>query len=155
MSETYQFSTLNGVPPFNGIKFPATQVPSADPNTLDDYEEGTWTPIIGGDTETGQTYIQQIGTYIKIGQVVVLYAKVKLSNKGTITGIYTKIKGLPFSMSPIGGGSGYTVGIGGVLGFDIRANTYMMASKNGTSDSLTSEITNSSELVFTVTCRAL
>jgi hypothetical protein len=29
----------------NGITFPATQVPSADANTLDDYEEGTWTPV--------------------------------------------------------------------------------------------------------------
>jgi hypothetical protein len=31
-----------------GIQFPATQVSSADANTLDDYEEGTWTPTIGG-----------------------------------------------------------------------------------------------------------
>jgi hypothetical protein len=29
-------------PSLNGITFPATQVPSADANTLDDYEEGTW-----------------------------------------------------------------------------------------------------------------
>ncbi len=27
------------------ITFPATQNPSADANTLDDYEEGTWTPV--------------------------------------------------------------------------------------------------------------
>jgi len=27
------------------MKFPATAVPSSDPNTLDDYEEGTWTPV--------------------------------------------------------------------------------------------------------------
>jgi hypothetical protein len=30
-------------PSLNGITFPATQVASADANTLDDYEEGTWT----------------------------------------------------------------------------------------------------------------
>jgi hypothetical protein len=29
-----------------GLKFPPTQVASADPNTLDDYEEGTWTPFL-------------------------------------------------------------------------------------------------------------
>jgi len=28
------------------IKFPATQNSSADANTLDDYEEGTWTPTL-------------------------------------------------------------------------------------------------------------
>ena len=28
------------------ITFPTTQVPSSDANTLDDYEEGTWTPVI-------------------------------------------------------------------------------------------------------------
>ena len=27
-----------------GISFPATQSTSTDANTLDDYEEGTWTP---------------------------------------------------------------------------------------------------------------
>jgi hypothetical protein len=32
-------------PSLNGITFPATQVASADANTLDDYEEGTWTPF--------------------------------------------------------------------------------------------------------------
>lgn len=30
------------------IKFPSTQIPSADVNTLDDYAEGTWTPSLGG-----------------------------------------------------------------------------------------------------------
>ena len=34
----------------NGITFPATQIPSADGNTLDDYEEGTWTPTISSGT---------------------------------------------------------------------------------------------------------
>ncbi|MDD5170311.1 MAG: hypothetical protein PHN75_15950, partial [Syntrophales bacterium] len=28
---------------YGNVKFPATQVPSADANTLDDYEEGAWT----------------------------------------------------------------------------------------------------------------
>ena len=30
-----------------GIAFPATQNASSDANTLDDYEEGTWTPTLG------------------------------------------------------------------------------------------------------------
>jgi len=31
-----------------GITFPATQSASTDANTLDDYEEGTWTPVVVG-----------------------------------------------------------------------------------------------------------
>lgn len=36
-----------------GIAFPATAVAVADANTLDDYEEGTWTPSLGGNTTYG------------------------------------------------------------------------------------------------------
>ena len=55
----------------DGLTFPATQVASADPNTLDDYEEGTWTPIIFGNPTVGTaTYIAQVGIYTKIGRLV-------------------------------------------------------------------------------------
>ena len=39
------------------IAFPATAVPSADANTLDDYEEGTFTPtiLLGGTAVTSGT----------------------------------------------------------------------------------------------------
>lgn len=82
-----------------GLKFPATQVASADPNTLDDYEEGSWTPLIGGATsETGQAYSIQRGDYTKVGRKVHAKGYVKLSTKGTITGAVV-IKGLPFTSS--------------------------------------------------------
>jgi hypothetical protein len=52
-----------------GITFPATQSPSADANTLDDYEEGTWTPNQGGGlTVTGS--FSSNGSYVKIGRAV-------------------------------------------------------------------------------------
>jgi hypothetical protein len=53
----------------NGIKFPATQVPSADANTLDDYEEGTFTPTIRGESVSG-TPVSGTGYYTKIGRFV-------------------------------------------------------------------------------------
>ena len=53
----------------DGITFPATQVASADPNTLDDYEEGTWTPAYSSGSNTW-SYTTQIGRYIKIGNLV-------------------------------------------------------------------------------------
>jgi hypothetical protein len=56
-----------------GLTFPATQVASADPNTLDDYEEGTWTPDIANGYNVGSTivYTSQVGSYTKIGRLVV------------------------------------------------------------------------------------
>lgn len=79
------------------IKFPSTQNPSTDVNTLDDYEEGTWTPVIGGSGGTsGQTYTSQVAAYIKIGKLVMVQFFVALSNKGTIT-TNVEIQGLPFT----------------------------------------------------------
>lgn len=47
------------------IAFPAAAVPSADPNTLDDYEEGTFTPTF---TSSGGAFVSW-GFYTKIGNV--------------------------------------------------------------------------------------
>jgi hypothetical protein len=65
----------NGAPPTSGIgvQFPAAQVSSSNANTLDDYEEGTWTPtIITSDGNQSITYNTQTGRYIKIGRLVKL-----------------------------------------------------------------------------------
>ena len=52
-----------------GISFPATQSASSDANTLDDYEEGTWTPSQGaGLTVVGA--FSSSGQYTKIGRQV-------------------------------------------------------------------------------------
>jgi hypothetical protein len=80
------------------LSFPATQAPSNDVNTLDDYEElAAWTPVIGGSGGTsGQTYSAQIAKAIKIGKQVHAWFDVTLSNKGTITGA-VQIQGLPYT----------------------------------------------------------
>lgn len=54
------------------IIFPATQNASANANTLDDYEEGTWTPVLTFATpgNLAVTYSVQVGTYVKIGRSV-------------------------------------------------------------------------------------
>jgi hypothetical protein len=59
-----------------GITFPATQSASSDANTLDDYEEGTFTPILGGSVSdpTGVTYTAQSATYTKVGNLVTVFA---------------------------------------------------------------------------------
>jgi hypothetical protein len=81
------------------IVFPATQNASADANTLDDYEEGTWTPTLTADGgASGQTYSSNSGAYRKIGSIVYIGARITLSNKGTLTG-NVQIAGLPFAQS--------------------------------------------------------
>ena len=83
--------------PKGQLQFPATQNASSDVNTLDDYEEGTWTPIVGGLTsETGQSYTINSGSYTKIGNRVFCNGYIVMSAKGTIVGDLL-IKGLPFT----------------------------------------------------------
>jgi hypothetical protein len=74
-----------------GIAFPATQSASSDANTLDDYEEGTWTPSLGGNT----TYSNQTGTYTKIGRQVTVKCRLAVTSIGT--GSTRTISGLPFT----------------------------------------------------------
>lgn len=82
-----------------GITFPATQSASSNANTLDDYEEGTWTPTIKfGGNSTGMTYTTQLGTYIKIGRTLIISMVINLSAKGSSTGDAT-ISNLPFSVT--------------------------------------------------------
>jgi len=69
-------TTANGV----GIAFPATQSASSNANTLDDYEEGTWTPSQFNFTVTGTPTLS--GTYTKIGRVV--YFDFSFNSTGTI-----------------------------------------------------------------------
>jgi hypothetical protein len=56
----------------HGLTFPSSANLSADVNTLDDYEEGTFTPVAIGTTLAGSgTYGgSQVGTYTKIGDTV-------------------------------------------------------------------------------------
>jgi hypothetical protein len=85
----------NGV----GIAFPGTQSASTDPNTLDDYEEGTWTPEIWTSSAQITSPTAVTGTYIKIGRVLYIqgYWYKASGNSGGAAG-YT-LKGLPFALS--------------------------------------------------------
>jgi len=77
----------------NGITFPATQSASTDVNTLDDYEEGTWTPADASGASL--TFTSVTARYTKIGNVV--YINAKLTYPTTADVSQAKISGLPFA----------------------------------------------------------
>jgi hypothetical protein len=87
------------------IKFPATQNPSADANTLDDYEEGTFNiGLTFGGGNTGITYSKQSFRYLKIGRKVWIEGDLDLSSKGSSTGAVL-LTGLPFTIENAYGGA--------------------------------------------------
>jgi hypothetical protein len=91
--------------PAGQLGFPATQNASSNPNTLDDYEEGSWTPRIDGTAVAGVgTYAAQNGTYTKIGNKVSLTGLLSVSAH-TGTG-NMNIANLPFSQ-----GAGATIAV--------------------------------------------
>jgi hypothetical protein len=85
-------------PTLNGITFPATQVPSADANTLDDYEEGTWTCTVtmgsGSATLSSGT---NTGAYTKIGRQVTVTGDFNINAVSSPSGSFT-LNGLPFAI---------------------------------------------------------
>lgn len=76
------------------IEFPSLNFPSSNPNTLDDYEEGTFTPIFTAST-TDFTYASQYGVYTKIGDMVTFGINIVLTSLGTSAGTI-QLEGLPF-----------------------------------------------------------
>jgi len=80
-----------------GITFPATQSASTDANTLDDYEEGTWTPVVKfGGASVGITGTFT-GTYTKVGNLLTIGCRLTFTNKGSSTGSMT-VDTLPFNV---------------------------------------------------------
>lgn len=87
------------------VQFPAVQVPSADPNNLDDYQEGAWTPIDGSGAGLAFTIVAADCTYTKIGRKVV--ASFRLVYPVTASGLGVAIGGLPFTSAASDGMGGY------------------------------------------------
>lgn len=89
-----------------GVSFPATQSASSDPNTLDDYEEGSWTPVLTFATpgDLAVTYSTQVGRYTKIGNLVTVFGAIVTSAFTHTTASGTiNITGLPFAHETLTG----------------------------------------------------
>ena len=102
-----------------GITFPATESASSNANTLDDYEEGTWTATLTPDTSGTITVnnATSVNRYTKIGQLVTITATIQVSSVSSPLG-RLNIGGLPFSQdsSSIGGQAVYNTGLTGSPG---------------------------------------
>lgn len=87
------------------IAFPAAQSASANANTLDDYEEGTWSPVLEYSVPGTSTWASAsgTGTYTKIGNRVFWDVTVSgVPTNGTASG-YIRCKNLPFTVKIISG----------------------------------------------------
>lgn len=148
--------------PIGQLAFPAVQNPSANANTLDDYEEGTWTPgLTFGGAVTGIVYGSPTqGRYTKIGRTVFAIGSVVLTSKGSATGA-ALLTGLPFAAANDGlyvaASIGFAAGMGSVTGSLIStiapsANRFSLYhSNNGAAAALTNvNFSNTSQIFISV-----
>ena len=83
-----------------GLNFQAVQVSSVNPNTLDDYREGTFQPIFSNlSVVNGTGGVTYAGSYTKVGNLVCF--KVRISTTGSATTSATNglttFSGIPYS----------------------------------------------------------
>jgi hypothetical protein len=102
----------------SGISFPATASASSDANTLDDYEEGTFSPTIANGVSTPPTsYTVQAGRYTKIGRFVFL--NIQIDAVGAVaSGATLGIGNFPFTTA-----SGDPQGSGAIITLQESFNT--------------------------------
>lgn len=84
---------VGGNLPTGQIKFPATQNPSSDANTLDDYEEGTWTATVAVGSISAQNC-----RYVKIGSAVLIRGDITYGGAN----VAPDLGGLPFTSANTG-----------------------------------------------------
>jgi hypothetical protein len=99
-------------------------------STLNDFEQGTWTPKAGDATSAMTT--TNLATYTKIGKMVAIYLDVIVPNPNPVTNNY--ITNLPFAGSTFGAGSGgggaaYT-DFQGTLAFHVTSSSTILYGYN-------------------------
>jgi hypothetical protein len=109
----------------NGIDFSAT-AGTGTSELFDDYEEGTWTPVLSDGTSNATMTANTVGAYTKTGDFVFFTARIQASNATTLSGNLRCI-GLPFTV-----GSSQSnrngVSVGAAFDLSITAGTNVSAS---------------------------
>jgi hypothetical protein len=149
------------------VRFPASQISSAGVNDFDDYEEGTFAPILAdtGLADEGATYALNVGSYTKVGNRVTFNLYIGLATLGTLTGgDAAYILGLPYislltsgnlTACSIGFGSGLALGAGEIpvarIGSGdqyITLGKWPAAGTAGTSTMIVSDVSATGALVI-------
>ena len=87
----------NSIDTLTSISFAASQTASSDANTLDDYEEGTWTAAIS--TGSGSVTLKSavdLCSYTKIGNMVTVRGKIQVDSVSSPSS-EANLTGLPFT----------------------------------------------------------
>lgn len=101
-----EFKTADAFFSSGRIRFPAAQNASSDANTLDDYEEGTWTPVLTYATpgDLSVAYGVQLGRYQKVGHSVYVDFVISTSTHTfTTASSELRVTGLPFAAVTLSG----------------------------------------------------
>ena len=133
-------------------------------NTLDDYEEGTWTPVLKFDgNNVGMVFTGQGGFYTKVGNLVTANSYYSLSDKGSSNGA-AQIHGLPFAVANVT--NNYipvSLGFSGVsfadmmIGYTALNTTYVnlreVSNAGAHTTIVQSNVANSGDMMMSVTYR--
>jgi hypothetical protein len=141
-----------------GQRFSPKALLSTNANTLDDYEEGTWTPELRvNNSASGISYSIRDGSYQKVGNTVTATFRLDLTSKGAGSGDVT-IHDLPFlvaneshNFNNAGAISNYSncSSVNGLTCFAPEAGTYIEVRVPGAASSpqlTSSQITNTTVL---------
>ena len=159
----------------HGIDFSATGDGSGTDNSelLDEYEEGVFTPSIGGSSNPTQSYVYQRGSYTRIGNVVHATIDIQMSSSGISAGSGSMVlDGLPFNKGSESSGTGsgqtygvnFTCGYSEQLGSDNPTDGYMAdgddhvylikrAANSGGLNCSATAVTNNTRMIAAVTYR--
>jgi len=110
-----------------GIGFPASQSASSNANTLDDYEEGTFTPNLVNNGGTS-TWAVKVGRYVKIGAQINFWCYFDAGGAGS--GGALILSGLPF----VGSGTNSTMSTVGTIQVNTVQNWYPAFQNASTND---------------------
>ena len=92
-------------------------------NTLDSYEQGTWTPVISDGTNNATSNIA-VGSYTKTGNHVHVQGRVRLSSLGSVSGAL-EMSGLPFNSQSLSNNFS-AMTIGRAVGLNLTAGTVVV-----------------------------
>ena len=134
-TDALTISTAGVVTLPNGqLTFPAAQNAAAGANTLDDYERGTWTPVLSDGTNNATSGAAMLGNYQKIGDRVFIECDIVTTALGSVSGAL-RVTGLPFAkrtgvargtfVAAVAGGLAITAGMS-LNGHIAGTNQYMV-----------------------------